>query len=627
MAPNLDQNTYSHDVHPASVMWSDEQQTKVWEHFLDKFATIQSRFPAPTDRFDAEGKHNMHKIVMRLIEQRAPITLVLPSFPFKSPNSIDKVLGKLPDRAEELSMERLERFCCEVEEAYPPGCKMVIFSDGRVFNDLLGVSLSDLRAFEDELVEMVKRAGHTHIYFDSMDNYVKNVEDPIPEILERFNVLHMDFNARIKTEPAIRNTYCSFCKFLERDLASQWVGMSRTAMKRSCGKIAKQMMHRNVGFSALVDDSYPDALRISIHQYNNAGPKFGIHLIPQKSGKPRTPWHSVICEDIDGTVHAMDLKDVDTSTYDLVYKHGRKWGYVERPACTPEEMAHWASIHVELVRTHMFIVARAMEGFPAPSVMDVPREAMRSLVLKYGVVTLRGFKQDDDFETATERWGDVLQWPKGTFAAGNIFDIKTERDTALPAQTLEAMSFHYDGMFKKKTPESTELGDAPVFMFFHCVESAPPEDDPKHGNTLITDTRRLLSSLPDETVERLKKISLVYRTSLFGYQDRVHTSPVVVAHPMTGELALRYHEPWGPEKTKMHPTYVTSVGYDPASNQKDEDADFVTETLQQRLYSEEFCHWHQWVKGEFVVMDNISQLHARTKLGMGGRHMRRIHFN
>lgn len=221
----------------------------------------------------------MQKTVMRLIKRRAPITLVLPSFPFKSPNSADKVLGKLPDRAEELSLARLERFCCQVEEAYPPGCKMVIFSDGRVFNDLLGVSLSDLRAFEDELQKMVEEAGHTHISFDSMDNYVKNVADPIPEILERFNVLHMDFDARIKTEPAIRNTYCSFCKFLERDLAPQWVGMSRTAMKRSCSKIAKQMMHRNVGFSALVDDSYPDALRISIHQYNNAGPKFGIHLI------------------------------------------------------------------------------------------------------------------------------------------------------------------------------------------------------------------------------------------------------------------------------------------------------------------------------------------------------------
>ncbi|KAG2502992.1 hypothetical protein JM18_009593, partial [Phytophthora kernoviae] len=614
MAPNLAQTSYVNDIHSATASWSDQQKKKVWDHFLDKFATIQSHFPAPLDRFEAEGKHKVQQIVMRLIDRRAPITLVLPSFPFKSPNSTDKVLGKLPDRAEELSMACLENFCAEVEEAYTPGCKMVIFSDGRVFNDLLGVSLSDLRAFENEMETLVKEAGHTHISFDSMDNYVKNVNDPIPEILERFDVLHMDFDVRIKTEPEIRNTYCSFCKFLERDLAPQWVGISRSAMKRNCGKIAKQMMHRNIGFSMLVDASYPDALRISIHQYNNAGPKFGIHLIPQTSSKPRTPWHSVICEDIDGTVHATDLKDVDTDKYDLTYKHGRKWGYVERPRCTPEEIAQWTPLHVELIRTHMFIIARAIEGFPAPSIMDVPRDAIRSLVLKYGVVTLRGFKQDDDFETATERWGDVLQWPKGTFTAGNIFDIKTERGTKLPAQTLEAMSFHYDGMFKKKTPESTELGDAPVFMFFHCVEASPKEDDPKHGNTIITDTRRLLSSLPDETVERLKKISIVYRTSLFGQQDLVHTSPVVVTHPMTGELSLRFHEPWGPEKTKMHPTYVTSVGYDPASNQKDDDADFVTETLQRRLYSEEFAHWHQWVKGEFVVMDNVSQLHARTEL-------------
>ncbi|KAG3134124.1 hypothetical protein PC128_g26248, partial [Phytophthora cactorum] len=345
MAPNRDQGHYPRNV-PVSVMWTKEQHIQVWDYFLEKFATIQSRFPAPIDRFEEEGKAKMQKIVMRMIERRAPITLVLPSFPFKSPNSTDKVLGKLPDRAEELSMERLERFCREVEEAYTPGCNMVIFSDGRVFNDLLGVSLSDLRAFENEMQAMVKEAGHTHVYFDSMDNYVKNVDDPIPEILERFNVLHIDFDARIKAEPAIRNTYCSFCKFLERDLAPQWVGMSRSATKRSCGKIAKQMMHRNVGFSALIDESYPDALRISIHQYNNAGPKFGIHLIRQKSGKPRTPWHSVVCEDLDGTPHTMDLKDVDTDKYDLVYKHGRKWGYVERPPCTPEEIAQWAPLHV-----------------------------------------------------------------------------------------------------------------------------------------------------------------------------------------------------------------------------------------------------------------------------------------
>ncbi|KAF1783622.1 Pyoverdine biosynthesis [Phytophthora cactorum] len=586
-------------------------------HFLSKFADLQSRFDAHTDEFELKGKRFLEETIGRFVDRKEPITIVLPGFPTKTPNHGSK----------ELALARLEKFCASIEEVYTVGCKVTIFSDGRVFGDLVGVPLENIRAYKNGLKELVKEAGHTHIQFDGLENYTKT-DDPVQEVLERFHINQMDMDARIANEPDIDNNFRSFSQFMERDMAHRWEGKSEAEMRKGCDQVARKMMLRNVGFSSLVAEEYSHAIRVSIHCYNNAGPKFGIHLLPAKRmDTPRTPWHSVISEDIDGTVHAMDLKDVDTDKYDLVYKHGRKWGYVERPPCTPEEIAQWAPLHVELIRTHMFIIAQAMEGFPAPSIMDIPREAIRSLVLKYGVVTLRGFKQDDDFETATERWGDVLQWPKGTFAAGNIFDIKTEAGTKLPAQTLEAMSFHYDGMFKKKTPESTELGDPPVFMFFHCVEANPPEDDPKHGNTIITDTRRLLSALPEATVERLQKISLTYRTSLFEYQDRVHTSPVVITHPMTGELALRFHEPWGSEKTKMHPTYVASVDYDPASNEKDKDVDFVTETLQERLYSEEFAHWHQWVKGEFVVVDNISQLHARSVLGMGGRHMRRIHFN
>jgi pyoverdine/dityrosine biosynthesis protein Dit1/alpha-ketoglutarate-dependent taurine dioxygenase len=618
MAPNATTDSGDHTT---------VDKDAVAAHFLAKFADLQSHFKAPTDLFESKGKRFLEETVGRFVDRKEPITVVLPGFPTKTPNHGSKVLGPLPDRAEELALKRLEEFCVSVEEAYPLGCKVTIFSDGCVFGDLVGASLENIRAYKSGLKELVKEAGHTHIRFDGLENYTKT-DDPVQEVLERFSINQMDMDARIANEPDIGNNFRSFSQFMERDMADRWEGKSEAEMRKGCDDVARKMMLRNVGFSSLVAEEYAHAVRVSIHCYNNAGPKFGIHLLPAKRmDAPRTPWHSVITEDTDGTVRAVDLKDVDTDKYELVYKHGRKWGYVERPPCTPEEKAQWAPLHVELIRTHMFIIARAMDGFPAPSIMDVPREAVRSLVLKYGVITLRGFKQDDDFETATERWGEVLQWPKGVFTGGNIFDVKTEPGTALPAQTLEAMSFHYDGMFKKKTPESTELGDAPVFMLFHCVEAAPPEEDPKHGNTIITDTRRLLSALPEQTVERLKKISLEYRTSLFKHDGRVHTSPVVVTHPITGEPVLRYHEPWGPEKTKMHPTYVSSVGYDPASNQKDEDAEFVTETLQRRLYSDELCYWHQWVKGEFLIVDNFSQLHARSKLGMGGRHMRRIHFN
>jgi len=101
-------------------------------------------------------------------------------------------------------------------------------------------------------------------------------------------------------------------------------------------------MQRNVAFSDLVEKEYPHAIRFSIHSYNNAGPKYGIFLLPQESSDntlPGTPWHRVICEDMDGTVHSVELRDVDQSKYVLYSKYGRAWGFIEKMAVDYHRMA------------------------------------------------------------------------------------------------------------------------------------------------------------------------------------------------------------------------------------------------------------------------------------------------
>ncbi|KAG3055088.1 hypothetical protein PI125_g25762, partial [Phytophthora idaei] len=315
-------------------------------HFLSQFADLQNRFDQSTDVFESKCKQFLKDTIGHFVDRKELITIVLPGFPTKTPNHGGKVLGPLPDRAEELALARLEKFCTSIEEVYPVGCKVTIFSDGRVFGDLVGVPPENIRAYKNGLKELVKEAGHTHIQFDGLENYTKT-DDPVQEVLERFHINQMDMDARIANELDIGNNFRSFSQFMERDMAHRWEGKSEAEMRKGCDEVARKMMLRNVGFSSLVADKYSHATRVSIHCYNNAGPKFGIHLLPAKwMDTPRTPWHSVICEDIDGTVHAMDLKDVDTDKYDLVYKHGRKWGYVERPPCTPEEIAQWAPLHV-----------------------------------------------------------------------------------------------------------------------------------------------------------------------------------------------------------------------------------------------------------------------------------------
>ena len=63
-----------------------------------------------------------------------PVPLCLPAFPFKSPNSTSKVLGKLPDRAEEVALSHLNGLCLAIGDIYPPGARLTIISDGLVYN-------------------------------------------------------------------------------------------------------------------------------------------------------------------------------------------------------------------------------------------------------------------------------------------------------------------------------------------------------------------------------------------------------------------------------------------------------------------------------------------------------------
>lgn len=63
-----------------------------------------------------------------------PIRMILPAFPFKSPNARDKVLGTMPDFGEELALAHLNGLCENIAQVYTPGADIYISSDGLVYN-------------------------------------------------------------------------------------------------------------------------------------------------------------------------------------------------------------------------------------------------------------------------------------------------------------------------------------------------------------------------------------------------------------------------------------------------------------------------------------------------------------
>lgn len=83
------------------------------------------------------GKTKFLPIVEEHVIRNESIPMVLPAFPFKSPNRKDKVIGSLPDLGEELGLMHLNGLCESIAEIYEPGANVTITSDGLVYNGTL----------------------------------------------------------------------------------------------------------------------------------------------------------------------------------------------------------------------------------------------------------------------------------------------------------------------------------------------------------------------------------------------------------------------------------------------------------------------------------------------------------
>lgn len=80
------------------------------------------------------GRSSFTPRVQTHIAANRAIPMVLPAFPMKSNNRMDKVLGALPDLGDELGLARLVNLCRDIKAVYPPGAVVVIVTDGICYN-------------------------------------------------------------------------------------------------------------------------------------------------------------------------------------------------------------------------------------------------------------------------------------------------------------------------------------------------------------------------------------------------------------------------------------------------------------------------------------------------------------
>ncbi|KAK4233577.1 pyoverdine dityrosine biosynthesis [Achaetomium macrosporum] len=296
------------------------------------------------------GRDKFFPRVEQYVRRQQPVKMILPSFPWKSVNRVDKVIGALPDLGEELALARLNAICVDIGKIYPRGAEIHIATDGLAFNDVVGISDEDTWEYSVALMDMAAKKGFTGIkllrvmdflgYTDpssplTKDQYLSLIAQSRAELESQFGSGCADQSVRhmIETDHDTLMTYRGFIRFLETDLRHSPVAAharSGQHYRRIVKEAAMKMMVRAEAFTKIIQAKCPDYVRLSIHPSSGAA-KLSVPLLVEKSagcGFPRTPWHSTIAVGLDGAYRAVHAKDV-RETHELVMKDGRPWCFRE----------------------------------------------------------------------------------------------------------------------------------------------------------------------------------------------------------------------------------------------------------------------------------------------------------
>ncbi|KAJ5131931.1 Isocyanide synthase-NRPS hybrid crmA [Penicillium atrosanguineum] len=207
--PAINSAQYSSDVELMSQ--------RILDVFL-KYAL--NKFGYAPDHLDGNGEGFL-SVIARFVAEGARVQACLPVFPFKSANKVYKVLGSLPDKAEELALDRLNTLCNYIQDFYAPGAEIVIISDGITYND------KETWEYGESLRSMAIKKGFRNISFSrirdlldiSLPNnlteivYVANCSNFRRLLLNQYGKANLDIDEEITKNADTKLTYLGYKRY------------------------------------------------------------------------------------------------------------------------------------------------------------------------------------------------------------------------------------------------------------------------------------------------------------------------------------------------------------------------------------------------------------------------------
>ncbi|GAT27524.1 pyoverdine/dityrosine biosynthesis protein [Aspergillus luchuensis] len=408
----LDKSTI--DPQASECKYDDDPLLKAFK-VMEVIGRYRSVVPATARDHTSDGNIMFLSKMCNQIRAKQPIQMILPAFPFKSPNRENKVLGNLPDKGEDISLAHLNGLCAAIGDVYEYGAKLTIVSDGLVYNDILGVSDRDVWEYSHALREMVVENKYDHIEFARLRNLVHIHEDVNldgeayeklapefrQELIKKYTPEGFDAAVKIKTDENICTTYRGYIKFLTKDLEHLHVDdgtKSRKSHKKHLGDVAKSMIERGA---------------------------ISINVLP-RTPTPVTPWHSALCYTVDGGFMYgwREIFDADPEM-ELVHKNGRPWCYRFK-----SELYNWP---LPVTVDPIYPCGMMITPVNPTSISEIDKEKVQALAHENSPILLRGFTDSHDHDLIVKKAESM----NASHLSASDFDIEEEAEDSDPEELEE----------------------------------------------------------------------------------------------------------------------------------------------------------------------------------------------
>jgi L-tyrosine isonitrile synthase len=284
-----------------------------------------------------------------------PVEFVLPSFPFKIPNSA-KVQHRNADYAEILCLQRMYEITEIVRELGGTDSIFRIISDGKIYADICGVSFSERARYFRTVTDCISAmsAAHALQIVDMLDDVVaeqqpglwREIETFRPALTDWWNSTRGDSKVRylIRNMAANINLDAEMSAFTRAVVGAGdgfAVSLDMRARAEIMDEFVKQVHTRAekaaFEFTALlvalrktnaVETRYPGSIRATVHPKEG---QWGIHLVNKESRV--FPWQGVALQTLSGEWRIVPQSQALQRASVLVVDDKRKdpMYYSERP--------------------------------------------------------------------------------------------------------------------------------------------------------------------------------------------------------------------------------------------------------------------------------------------------------